>query len=465
MEALLDGARARLAAHVPRPADAQAGVLVVNPGPIARTDAVELLLPETRVASGRALAVVDLASGERMPCTLEPQPFADYRPRGLRLRFLARDVPPAGFARYAIVADGERVPEPVAGDPEALASERFAARLDARSGCLTSLTDGGVELVNAASEFGFNQYVYDRYATASRVNHLSSRVGEAGLWLLGSREVAGDGVLVERTSSALEERATIRLRAPGASGLTVTYRLVHGGDRLDILDTVAKTAVTDKEAVFVAFPFAVEHPRASYEITGGVHADGDPTVPGSAEHMRAVRGWVALAGGCRVALGTHDAPLVQVGATRIPYAPFPASSPEEPATVFSWAMNNGWDTNFPLSQGGEVELGYAVTTADPRAAAAPPLVGVLSSPRSSGELPERGRLCSLPDGVELLAIGSGRDGGGLVAQLHSHAPEPVELEVAFPDLPVTIRGYGDHLERPRENGVIRPGELLTVRLA
>jgi Glycosyl hydrolases family 38 N-terminal domain len=466
VDALLEGARARLAAHVPRPAEAQAGVLVVNPGPLARTDVVELLLPETRVAAGRALAVVDVASGERMPAALEPQPFAAHRPRGLRLRFLARDVPPAGFARYAIVADREGVPEPAAGDPKALETDRFAARLDAVSGCLSSLTDGGAELVNGDSAFGFNQYVYDRYATASRVNHLSSRVGEAGLWLLASRDVAGDGVLVRRTSSALEERAVVRLRAPAASELTVTYRLVHGGDRLDVLDTVVKTAVTDKEAVFVAFPFALEHPRARYEITGGVHADGDPTVPGSADHMRAVRGWVALQGGERtVALGTHDAPLVQVGATRIPYAPFPPSSPGEPATVFSWAMNNGWDTNFPLSQGGEIELGYAVATGDPRVAAAPPLVGILSSPRSTGELPERGRLCALPDGVELLAVGGSRSGDGLVAHVHSLAAEPVDLEVAFPDLPVEIQGFGDHLERPRGNGVIRPGELVTVALA
>ena len=117
VDALLDGARARLAARVPRPADAHAGVLVVNPGPLARTDVVELLLPETRVPPTRALAVVDAASGERMPCALAPQPYANYRPRGLRLRFLARDVPPAGFARFVVVADRDPVPDPSRATP------------------------------------------------------------------------------------------------------------------------------------------------------------------------------------------------------------------------------------------------------------------------------------------------------------------------------------------------------------
>ena len=260
VDALLDSARARLAVHVDRPADAHAGVLVFNPAGHERTDAVELLLSEGRVPATRELAVVDVARGERVPCELSPQPHPHYRPRGQRLRFLARDVPAYGFARYAIVADRDGVPEPGPGDPGGLDTEKIGAKLDVLAGCLTSLTHHGAELVNRDSAFGFNQYVYDRYSTASRVNHLSSRLGKAGMWLLAGRDVAGDGVLAERTSSALEERATVRLRAPGARELAVTYRLVHGADRLQIDDVVDKHPVTDKEAVFVAFPFALDAP-------------------------------------------------------------------------------------------------------------------------------------------------------------------------------------------------------------
>ena len=207
----------------------------------------------------------------------------------------------------------------------------------------------------------------------------------------------------------------MRLRAPGARRArrspTGSCTAPTG---CEILDTVAKLPVTDKEAVFVAFPFALDAPRARYEITGGVHADGDPRCPGSAHHMRAVRGWVALEGERTVALGTYDAPLVQVGTIHLPYAPFPPTTHAEPATVFSWAMNNGWDTNFPLSQGGEVELAYAVADRRPARARRRRRSSACSPrPRGSGALPERGRLCALPDGVELIAIGASRDGDGL----------------------------------------------------
>jgi hypothetical protein len=480
---LIDGARSRLAGHVPTPEGAYAGVLVFNPSAYARTDAVELLALETRVPITRALAVVDVASGERVPCALEPQAHAAHRPRGQRLRFLARDVPACGFARYAIVPDDAGVPEPGAGDPAQLDSAGFTARLDVARGCLASLVDmaSGAELVNGASAFGFGQYVYDRYGTASRANHLSSQAGgaAAGRWLLASRETAGDGVLVARTASALEESATIRLRAPGAASLSTTFRLVHGAGRLDVLCVLDKAATTDKEAVFFAFPFALDAASVSSEITGGVHRDGDEVVPGSAVHMRAVRHWVALDDGARaVGWGTREAPLVQIGNLHLPYAPFPPTvkpAAAGAATVFSWAMNNGWDTNFPPSQGGETPFAYAVTAGrgpDARAAGAiaQPLVGVLSSPRQADSgLPARGRLCALdrPD-VEVLAIGPSRIGGGLAALLHSTASEPVDVAVAFPDLPVARAAVGDFLERdPRPFGErvrIAPGELVAVTL-
>jgi hypothetical protein len=114
--------------------------------------------------------------------------------------------------------------------------------------------------------------------------------------------------------------------------------------------------------------------------------------------------------------------------------------------MFSWALNNGWDTNFPQSQGGEIALNYAVGDASP------PLVAVLSNPRAKGELPDRGTLITLPDGVELIAIGAGH-----VALVHSRAPEPVELGV-------DARNVGDHLGRPRHTTRILPGELLTIAL-
>ncbi|GAA2786735.1 hypothetical protein [Nonomuraea dietziae] len=53
---------------------------------------------------------------------------------------------------------------------------------------------------------------------------------------------------------------------------------------------------------------------------------------------------------------------MQLGTIHMPYAPFPATLDEEQATIYSWALNNIWDTNFPTQQQGETTFRYAVTS-------------------------------------------------------------------------------------------------------
>jgi hypothetical protein len=81
--------------------------------------------------------------------------------------------------------------------------------------------------------------------------------------------------------------------------------------------------------------------------------------------------------------------LIELGEIVLPYAPFPPTTPADQcrrSTIYSWALNNIWDTNFPPAQGGEMTFRYALASDDalPRrelgirtgAALSQPLVGV-----------------------------------------------------------------------------------------
>ena len=119
-----------------------------------------------------------------------------------------------------------------------------------------------------------------------------------------------------------------------------------------------------------------EHPAAGIpEITGGVYHPAAPRVPGSAEHMRAIRHWVRLGGEDRsITWATLEAPLVQFGNIHLPYAPFPATlegDAPDCTTIYSWLFNNVWDTNFASSQGGEIGFRFAISASDPAAGDGP----------------------------------------------------------------------------------------------
>jgi hypothetical protein len=305
-------------------------------------------------------------------------------------------------------------------------------------------------------------------------------VPEGARWLLGSRSLAGYGTVVERASNPVWDQVTVRLVAEGCASLESSYRLVRGVGRLDLTNRLQKRATDEKESVYFTFPFAFEEPRVEWEVTGGVAGAGHPSVPGSAPHMRAIRHWAMLSDARGTAAwAALEAPLVQLGTIHLPYRPFPPTVPGEEAgqaTIVSWAMNNLWDTNFPPAQGGETVFRYAVAPAAGRGdavalagALASPLSAVVLAGRFRGDSPAHGSLLALDRSeVELVHLAPSRRGHDLVAFLHSHAEESIEVEVAFGDLRVARALVGTFLERDlRETDSrlrIEPGELVSLSL-
>jgi hypothetical protein len=464
-------------------ADALARVAVFNAGGLTRTDVAEVFLPATQVGVDRRFELIDEATGLVQPYERTDQAHAVHRPRGCWLRFVAHEVPGLGYRRYVLRAGASRaVEEDVAGAK--LESDRYRAEVDVEQGTLAGLVDvaSGRELVQADSPFGFNQYVYDRYASAAHFNHLSGRIPRADLWLLGRRSVAGQGVVVERSRTSLADRVTVRLTGEGSAWAETTYELLRRVPRVDVRNRVHKLAVPEKESLYFAFPFRAVEPMISCEITGGVDAADAPRVPGSARHMRAIRHWMTLedAEGA-VAWATAEAPLVQIGDLHLPYSPFPPtfeSGPADRATIFSWAMNNVWDTNFPDRQGGETVFRYAVGSAAPgadsrrlgmevAAAFSRPLVGMLcpggSESPDDGPQPT-GSFCQL-DGIpaDIVTVAPSRD-GAITLFLASQAPEPGEVALRFPGLRVRGVRTGPFTGRDLVPLPLRDGEA-RVRLA
>ncbi|MBA2518619.1 MAG: hypothetical protein H0V24_03050, partial [Chloroflexia bacterium] len=414
---LLDFGCRRLAETFHTAPGALSSVIVVNPSSWPRTDLVRLLVPAARVLLGEPVIVVDATTGEAVPATWEPQPNPSFRAKGQWLTFRADAVPPVGYARYDIVAGaGQDMGSRPAPDPFTLETDLYRVEIDPKDGFIASILDreSGRELVNSDAPFGFNEYIYDTYTSGAEFNHLSGRIQALDLSLFGDRVTGGNASVVNRRSTATGERVTLRLVAEGSRWLETTISLPHGVKRIDIANRIQKIATRKKESVYVSFPFAVNDPDPEYEITGGVTSRGAPHIPGSAQHMLAVRHWVALRDERGAAAwATLEAPLVQFGNIVVPYAPFPTTIPEDranPATIYSWPLNNIWDTNFPVEQGGEMIFHYAVAS-DPAlgsrelgsqtaAALTAPLVGIVAPdrrPAPSRALPARGSFCTVSD--------------------------------------------------------------------
>ncbi len=432
-------------------------ILVLNASGHARSDVVEVFVPASRVDSGRHLAVVDVERNERVPHAFGPPEPSRNRRQGRVLSFVAHNVPGLGYRRFTLVEDGANPPADVAGVPGVLENEHYRLELDVDGGHAVRLLDleVGLDVVDAASAFGFAQVVRDLYGGALQatrrasggvpVTHAEGRRDSSTL--ITARSVPADGVVCERMSNGVEERVAIRTRADGFELIETSFRLLRGIRRLDISVLLLKHPTTEKEGVHLVFPFATRDPRIAYELTGGV--GGGPCVPGSAAHVHAIRHWVSLQGADEtVTWSTLQAPLVQLGNLFLPYPPYPETIDGAGAgMVTSWVMNNVWDTNFPLAQGGEVRFDYAVSSAGPGAegralgietadALTRPLVGVLGATATE----PAGGLCELEaQGVEVVMLT--RADGTVAAHLQSYAAEEVGVRLSGQELRVAPGDY------------------------
>jgi hypothetical protein len=451
-ETLLDAAGALLGeAFAPGP-DAQASFYVVNTCGWPRTETARLFLPESTVALGDAVQVLDARTGTALPFAEEAQGNDRHRAAGRFLHVPVTDVPACGTVRLDIVPAGE--PAAPGQDTEApadatvLENAHLRVTVDLREACVSSIVDRatGRELVRQDAVIGFNGYVYDEYATAGGFNHQSSKtVADDSMHLLASRSTAPPAALVERTTDATGQTLVYECAPAGTRRLRTTLRLPHDAARLDIENRLDKTATLTKESAFFAFPFALDDPTVHTEATGGVLGTDRETVPGSAAHMRAVRRWISLSDGTHhAALATADAPLVQLGGIAIPYVPYPQSLPqEEPATVFSWVHNNIWDTNFPAQQAFDHVFRYSVgfTTGDEHpsvhaarvaAVTGHPLVPVRARATTGAPSPAQTQFLTLDDPrVRLVGLTVPAE-GQLLVRLQSVADTPVTCRLRTP---------------------------------
>ncbi|MFI6537411.1 glycoside hydrolase family 38 C-terminal domain-containing protein [Nonomuraea sp. NPDC050547] len=421
-----------------------ASFAVFNPGTHARTDVVKAFLPRDLVPIEAPIALKDARTGQILPHHEEVVLPEDWptRPIGRHLHAVVPDVPGYGYARVDVVAAETQAPEPVEmGQEPVIENEFYRVTYDLREGYVRSIFDkvAGRELVNADAAAGFGQYVYDRYATAPHFNHMSGHVGAHDRTLLGDRAIARNAAVVKAQRTAVSEKLVVELQGKGVDWLRTTIELHKGVPRLDLTYQLAKQGTPAKEAVFLAFPFAAGAP-AAWELTGGVGGPGVPRVPGSAEYMLPIRHWIAYEDPeLTIAWATMEAPLVQLGTIHMPYAPFPPTLEEEAGTVYSWALNNIWDTNFPAQQQGETTFRYAVTSEagaearrlGARAAAGltEPFIGVLTTGADMAAH-EYVRV----DHPDVLVTSLGRSADGVVVRLQSLAQQPVEARVTLPGL-------------------------------
>ncbi len=178
--------------------------------------------------------------------------------------------------------------------------------------------------------------------------------------------------------------------------IATEIQLFEHEKKIEFVEDIDKKEELKKEAVYFAFPFAMEHPQFQYEIQNGVVDPAKDMYPGAGHEWFSVQHWVAAQqGGVSGAVMPLDTPLVTLG--DINRGAWPTEFGVRTGTIFSYAMNNYWHTNYRAAQGGHFRFRYVVTSATTTDAAALSRMGwEVATPLEEDEIRSQDKALDLP---------------------------------------------------------------------
>ncbi|NMC21470.1 MAG: hypothetical protein GYA33_13745 [Thermogutta sp.] len=363
------------------------------------------------------------------------KPVPSQRMADGRVLFRAGDVPAFGSRRFSLqsgTAAAADLPADEAARAEGLTLRNafLAVELDPATGGVAKLAHRptGRDVVDRTQGLALADFFY-----------------VAGRDPAAAKRAEGDVRFRVLENGPLVASLEVRSPAPGCRGLTRVYRLFAGSDALQVTVIPDKEKIRTPEGVHIAFPFQVPEAVLRLDTPWAVVRPETDQLPGACKNYFTLQRWADLSNDqFGVTWVTLHAPLVEIGAIRTdvpkPFDPSGWLETIEPSgTLYSYVMNNYWETNYKADQEGPTPFAYVVRPHaggydGPAAAklgieASRPLLPVPVRPDAPAgfALPFRVRA----EGAVIETLKPLRQGDGWILRLFNPAVQPGNVAVEF----------------------------------
>jgi alpha-mannosidase len=429
--------------------------------------------------------IKDLTTGENVPFQVVWK-----KPGFLHVRFLARDIPSVGYKCFALSfpENGPVAPPSPAEGHDTLVENRFyRITVDPANGGVASIFDKeqSREIVDQNSPYKFDQYLYVTGGDGD-----TQLIRPVKTWPLAQLSIhpATGGQLMSVTKTPFGHSVQLRSKALNTPAIDTEILLFDREKKIEFINRVHKDPITAKEGVYFAFPVASQSPQFAFATQSDVVDPARDLMKGASLEWFNIQHWMAARDGeFTVGIVPLDAPLASFG--DINRGVWPSEFHPKSSTIFSYVMNNYWDTNYRAAQGGEFTFRYAVSSSgrfEPQALSrlgwsemrpveVDHVVGQDKVGNPERPLPAEGAsfLEIEQSGVVLVNWKVAEDGHGTILRLAETSGRETTATLHFPRLSIhsanLCSGVEDSLHQlPSEGNVLRlsfrPHEVLTVRV-
>jgi hypothetical protein len=302
--------------------------------------------------------VKDLATGTEIPIEVmwAKQGF-------LHARFLARDLPAVGYKCYGVSfpeTGPAGAPSRDPGQGAIIENSFYRVTIDPSSGAVASIFDKQLnrEIVDPRSPYKFDQYLY-----VSGGDGNTQIMRPIKTWPLAQLVVhpAAGGHIVGIMKTPYGASGRLTSQALNTPRIDTEILLFDDAKKIEFINRVSKQSVTTKEGVYFAFPAATRTPQFIYATQDEWIDPQHDLMKGASLEWFDVQKWMASRdGSLTVGIVPLDAPLASFG--DINRGVWPSEFQPKSSTIFSYVMNNYWDTNYRAAQGGDFVFRYVVTS-------------------------------------------------------------------------------------------------------
>ncbi|WMJ85893.1 hypothetical protein [Anaerocolumna sp. MB42-C2] len=138
--------------------------------------------------------------------------------------------------------------------------------------------------------------------------------------------------------------------------------------KIEAMVRIHKESVYEPENLYISLPFTTGGDEVKYlDKTGCIIRPGIDQLPGSNKEFYLLQNGIVMEGADKeVIISVKDAPLITFGDLKAKPIQLCDGNDRKlnQSTVYSWVMNNYWETNFKVDLGGFYEFAYTITTID-----------------------------------------------------------------------------------------------------
>jgi alpha-mannosidase len=303
-----------------------------------------------------SLSAAQSAKGDRIVDEQEQEMLTQRLTTG-ELAFEAKNIPALGSKFYRILP-GKRKSETKMVNGNVISNQLVTVTLNNKTGNIQRFTDlrSNTQLVDDQSAFGMNSY---NYLAGVRNGSTSSPLGNISNATQVSIKIKENGPLI----ASLE----VRSAAESCKWLTREVKLTKNKPFIELINTIDKLSSRKKEGIHYGFAFNVPNGEMKIDIPLGVMVPESDQINYSNKNWFAFQRWIDISNNdYGVTWTALEAPIFEIGeitGTILDGARLPGEwlrKVPKSQTILSWPINNHWNTNFPLEQGGIITNHYLI---------------------------------------------------------------------------------------------------------